>query len=63
MRYNDQINGLNILLVFIFVAAVMEDVAARFWRPEPAMMIGLTVFTFALSFAVLGLTALLFRQG
>ncbi len=61
LRYNDQINGLNILLVFIFVAAVMQDVAARF-AAEPAMMIGLTVFTFALSFAVLGLTALLFAR-
>jgi BASS family bile acid:Na+ symporter len=61
LRYNDQINGLNILLVFIFVAAVMEDVAARF-AAEPAMMIGLTIFTFALSFAVLGLTALLFAR-
>jgi len=61
LRYNDQINGLNILLVFIFVAAVMEDVAARF-AAEPAMMIGLTAFTFALSFAVLGLTALLFAR-
>jgi predicted Na+-dependent transporter len=26
-RYSDQINGLNILLVFLFVAAVMENVA------------------------------------
>src|ERR1700734_4312259 len=39
LRYNDQINGLNILLVFIFVAAVMQDVAARFVA-EPAMVIG-----------------------
>jgi hypothetical protein len=61
LRYSDQINGLNILLVFIFVAAVMEDVAARF-AAEPTTMIGLTVFTFALSFAVLGLTALLFAR-
>jgi len=61
LRYNEQINGLNILLVFIFVAAVMQDVAARF-AAEPAIMIGLTVFTFVLSFAVLGLTALLFAR-
>jgi hypothetical protein len=61
LRYNDQINGLNILLVFIFVAAVMEDVAARF-ASEPAMMISLTVLAFALSFAILGLTALLFAK-
>jgi hypothetical protein len=59
LRYNDQINGLNILLVFIFVAAVMEDVASRFVA-EPGTMIGLTIFAFALSFAVLGLTAVLF---
>jgi hypothetical protein len=59
LRYNDQINGLNILIVFIFVAAVMEDVAARFYA-EPLMMIGVTILTFVLSFAILGLTALLF---
>jgi len=61
LRYNAQINGLNILLVFIFVAAVMQDVAARFVA-DPAIMLGLTVFAFALSFAVLGLTALLFAR-
>ena len=59
LRYNDQINGLNILIVFIFVAAVMEDVAARFYA-APLMMISVTILTFVLSFAILGLTALLF---
>ena len=59
MRYNEQINGVNIILVFVFVAAVMEDVAARFVA-EPAMMIELTVLTFALTFAILALTALVF---
>ena len=58
-RHNDQIGGVNILLVFVFVAAVMQDVAAQFWA-APAVMIGLTVLAFAVSFAVLGLTALLF---
>jgi predicted Na+-dependent transporter len=58
-RYNDQINGVNIILVFVFVAAVMEDVAARF-TAEPAMMIELTVLAFALTFAILGLTAMVF---
>jgi len=61
LRYNDQINGLNILIVFIFVAAVMEDVAAQFYA-EPMTMIGVTILTFALSFAILGLTALLFAK-
>ena len=58
-RYNEQINGVNIILVFVFVAAVMEDVASRFMA-EPAMMIELTVLAFALTFAILGLTAMVF---
>ena len=58
-RRSDQIDGLNILLVFFFVAAVMENVAARFWA-EPLMMIGLTALAFAVAFAILGLTALVF---
>jgi hypothetical protein len=61
LRYNDQINGLNILIVFIFVAAVMEDVAARFYA-EPLMMAGVTILAFVLSFVILGLTALLFAR-
>jgi hypothetical protein len=61
LRYNDEINGLNILIVFIFVAAVMEDVAARFYA-DPLMMIGITILAFALSFVILGLTVLLFAK-
>lgn len=60
-RYNDQINGVNIILVFVFVAAVMEDVASRFVA-EPAMMIELTVLAFVLTFAILALTALVFLK-
>jgi len=60
-RYSDQINGVNILLVFIFVAAVMQDVAARFMA-APLDMIALTALAFAVSFAVFGLTALLFAR-
>jgi hypothetical protein len=58
-RHGEQIDGLNILLVFIFVAAVMQDVAGRFWA-TPLAMIGLTALAFAVTFAVLGLTALAF---
>ena len=58
-RYKDQIDGLNILLVFIFVAAVMQDVAARFYA-APLAMTGLAVLAFAVSLAVLCLTALVF---
>jgi predicted Na+-dependent transporter len=59
VRYNEQINGVNIILVFVFVAAVMEDVAARFVA-QPAMMIELTVLAFVLTFAVLAVTAIVF---
>lgn len=58
-RANDQIDGMNILLVFIFVAAVMENVARRFIE-DPVTMIALTVLAFAVTFAVLALTALVF---
>jgi hypothetical protein len=58
-RHSEQIDGLNILLVFIFVAAVMQDVAGRFWA-TPLEMIALTALAFAVTFAVLGLTALAF---
>ena len=52
---------MNILLVFVFVGAVMENVAARFFA-APLAMIGLTALAFALAFAVLGLTALIFAR-
>src|SRR5215831_11897905 len=60
-RYRDEIDGLNILVVFIFVAAVMENVAARFFA-APLFMIAITALAFAASLAVLGLTTLVFAQ-
>jgi predicted Na+-dependent transporter len=59
VRYNEQINGVNIILVFVFVAAVMEDVAARFVA-QPVMMMELTVLAFVLTFAILAVTAIVF---
>ncbi len=61
VRYSDQIDGLNILLVFVFVAAVMENVAARFLE-APIVMIGLLGLAFAIAFALLGVTALLLAR-
>jgi len=58
-RYSDQIDGLNILLVYIFVAAIMENVGGRFLA-APLAMIELTALAFAATFAVLGLTMLVF---
>jgi len=39
-RHNDEIDGVNILVIFVFVAAVMENVAARFFA-APMVMIAL----------------------
>jgi hypothetical protein len=60
-RYRHEIDGVNIVVVFVFVAAVMENVAARFVA-APLVMIGLAALAFAASFAVLGLTALVFAR-
>ena len=56
-RSKDKLDGLNILLVFVFVGAVMEHVAAR-TLARPLTMLGLAVLAFAVCYALLGLTAL-----
>jgi BASS family bile acid:Na+ symporter len=58
-RHRDEIDGVNILVVFVFVAAVMEHVAARFIA-KPAAMIGLAALAFFVYFALLSLTAIAF---
>lgn len=55
----ERIDGLNILVMFVFVAAVMESVAARLLA-TPMITIGLAVLAFVVAFAVLSLTALVF---
>jgi BASS family bile acid:Na+ symporter len=60
-RYAPQIDGLNILLVFVFVAAVMESVAHQF-LVAPRALIGMLVLAFAIFFAVLGVTACVFAK-
>jgi len=58
-RQEQRINGLNILVLFVFVAAVMESVRARFLA-APMITMALTALAFAVFFAVLFVTALLF---
>ena len=58
-RYTEEIAGFTILVVFVFVGAVMENVAARFLA-APMAMIRLAALAFAVCFAVLGVTTLLF---
>jgi len=58
-RQKQRIDGINILVLFVFVGAVMENVAARF-LDAPMFTLGLAVFAFVVFFALLCLTALLF---
>jgi BASS family bile acid:Na+ symporter len=60
-RHTDAINGVNILVLFVFVAAVMENVAARFLA-APVLTVGLSALACAVYFAVLALTSLLFAR-
>ncbi len=58
-RRKDEIDGLNILVLFVFVAAVMEDVADTFLAaPLFAAMIG--ILAFVVTFAVFGFSLLAF---
>ena len=58
-RQKERINGLNILVLFVFVAAVMESVGARFLA-APMLTTALAALAFVVFFAVLFLTTLLF---
>jgi hypothetical protein len=58
-RQKERINGINIIVLFVFVAAIMKDVGARIlFDPVPTMT--LSVLAFAVYFALLFLTVLVF---
>ena len=61
-RHRDAIDGVNILVALVFVAAVMENVAARFVA-APLQMLGLVALGFVVFFAILGATTLVFARG
>ena len=58
-RKKETIDGLNILVLFVFVAAVMESVGNRFLA-SPMTTMALAGLAFVVFFAVFFLTALLF---
>ncbi len=58
-RQNERIDGFNILVLFVFIAAIMESVAGRFLA-APMITIGLAALAFVVFFAVLCLTILVF---
>jgi hypothetical protein len=58
-RWRDEIDGISILVLFVFVAAVMGDVGPRLFA-EPLLVVGLAALAFAVFFAVFGVTMLAF---
>lgn len=58
-RHRDGIDGFNILVLLVFVAAVMGSIGERFLA-APFVMIGLTALAFAVFLVLLGLTTLVF---
>ncbi len=60
-RQKERIDGFNILVLSVFVAAIMESVAARVLA-TPLITIGLVGLAFVVFFAVLILTTLLFAS-
>jgi hypothetical protein len=58
-RYRREIDGTNIIAMFVFVGAVMENVAADLIA-FPFLVLGLTALAFLVCFAVFGLTAAVF---
>jgi hypothetical protein len=60
-RHKLPIDGLNILVLLVFVSAVMGNVTGSLFA-DPARLLGLTALAFAVFFALLGATALIFRS-
>jgi BASS family bile acid:Na+ symporter len=58
-RHAGQIDGINVIVLFVFVAAVMESVGVRVLT-APMATLAFAVLAFAVFFAVLFLTVLLF---
>jgi hypothetical protein len=60
-RHAAAIDGFNILILFVFVAAVMGSVVGNFLA-DPVGMLGLAMLAFAVFFTLLGSTMLIFRK-
>jgi hypothetical protein len=60
-RHRQPIDGANILLILVFVTAVMGNVAGSFVA-DPLRTTAILLFAFAMFFAMLGLTVLIFRR-
>jgi hypothetical protein len=60
-RHKLPIDGVNVLVLLVFVSAVMGNVAGSLFA-NPARTLGLTALAFAIFFALVGVTALIFRS-
>jgi hypothetical protein len=60
-RHARPIDGLNVLFLLVFVAAVMGNVVGGFLA-DPVSSIELTMLAFAVFFTLLAVTALIFRK-
>jgi len=60
-RHKQEIDGVNLIVVFVFVAAVMEHVAEHFYA-TPLLMLAIGALAFAIALTMLGLTALIFAR-
>jgi BASS family bile acid:Na+ symporter len=60
-RRADELDGFNILILFVFAAALMSDVVRQAFA-EPLTLAALTALGFATSFGLVLFTALVFRR-
>ena len=60
-RHKRPIDGLNIMILFVFASAVMGDVATDFLA-NPLFTIAVALLAFAVYFALLAVTMLIFRR-
>jgi BASS family bile acid:Na+ symporter len=59
-RQRERIDGLNVIVLFIFAIALMEEVSARIFT-EPLVVFGLLGLSFIISLGIVGATMLVFR--
>jgi BASS family bile acid:Na+ symporter len=60
-RAREPIDGINIVILLVFVSAVMGSVAGDLWS-DPLQLAALTLLAFAIFFALVGATMLVFRR-
>jgi predicted Na+-dependent transporter len=60
-RHKEPIDGINIVILLVFVSAVMGSVAGDLWA-DPLQVAALTLLAFAIFFALVGATMLVFRR-